>query len=66
MADYRSGRARPDNFEIFQARFMALRETLKEKITPVTKQVIRQLLNNKLKIFLPQKDFNKKQYQFFA
>ena len=66
IADYKSGKAIPDNSEILETQFMKPAKFLKEKITPVTKQVIRLLLNKKLKKLLPQKNLNKKKYRFFA
>lgn len=66
IADYKSGIVMPDNFEIFQAQFMKLPEALKEKMTPVTRQLLSLLLNNKLQIFLPQKNPPQKQYRLFV
>lgn len=66
IADYLSGEVMPDNTEIDKAKFMTLSDALKNQITPATKRILKLLQNNKLQVFLPQKDLNKQHYVFFA
>ena len=66
VADYRSGKVTPDNYEILEAQFLTLPEALKEKTTLVTRYLLKMLLKNKLQIFLPQKNLDQKQYRLFA
>ena len=66
VADYRSGKVTPDNYEILEAQFLTLPEALKEKTTLVTRYLLKMLLKNKLQIFLPQKNLDRNQYRFFA
>ncbi|MFA5942233.1 MAG: NUDIX hydrolase [Candidatus Paceibacterota bacterium] len=66
IADYKSGKVTPDNSEILETQFIPLSKALQEKITPVTKYILKMLLKNKLQILLPQKSLDQKQYRLFS
>lgn len=66
IADYRSGKASPDNNEVIEAKFILLSEAQKGAVTPVTKRIIRLLSDDKLQILSPQEGLNKRHYIFFA
>ncbi len=66
LADYKTGKVKPDGFEIAETQFITITKALKENLTPVTKQLIKLLKKKELKIFLPQKNIKQKNYNFFV
>lgn len=66
IADYVSGKIRPDNIEVCEAEFMELDKIQGKQLTPITRQIIKLFQNKELKLFLPQKGLDKRDYAFFA
>ncbi len=66
ISDYQSGKLIPDKSEVSEVKFINTDDVLREKITPVTKQLVRLFLKNKLQIIKLQKSLNRKNYKFFV
>lgn len=66
IADYVSGKIKPDNIEVCEAEFMELDKIQGKQLTPITRQIIKLFQNKELKLFLPQKGLDKRNYAFFA
>lgn len=66
IADYLSGKPVPDKTEVSEVKFMPLSKARKLITTPVTKRIINLTANNKLQIFMPQRNLVKQNYTFFA
>lgn len=66
IADYISGKITADNTEIDKAKFVKLSEALNLKMSPIAKQILKLMRDNKLQTFLPQKGLSKQHYTFFA